>query len=152
MSRIVIHSECGIIMGELRHDVAPVTVSHILRHFRENLYEGTSFYRSDFVIQFGLFGSGKTSSYPPLNVNESGRGASNKRGTFAVAHHDKPDCGSTELFINLEANSHLDSAYGGYAVWAAVNDSDNESWKTIMEIAARVKSGGKVRVLRTEVL
>lgn len=150
MTSLIISTELGDIKASLLPEVAPVTVSHILRHVQEALYDGTAFYRSDFVIQFGLHGSGKTTAYPPLAVNESGRGYSNKRGTLAVAHHDKPDNGSTELFINLENNLHLDTAYGGYAVWAEVREGDVESWKTIAAIALKVKAG-KVGVVRVRV-
>lgn len=146
MSSLLIKTECGPITLTLRPDVAPVTVAHILRHISEKLYDGVTFYRSDFVIQMGLYGTPRASSHPPLQVNESGRGASNKRGTLAVAHHDKPDNGSTELFINLQDNSHLDTAYGGYCVWANVKEGDAESWKTVDAIAAAVKGGKKVVV------
>ena len=37
-------------------DAAPVTVAYIQKCVRDGLYDGATFYRSDFVIQCGLFG------------------------------------------------------------------------------------------------
>ena len=69
---------------------------------------------------------------------------SNARGTAAVAHWDVPDCGNTEFFINLVTNSHLDSAYGGYCVFAEV--ADESSFAVVDAIAAAVKSKKKVSI------
>ena len=66
--------------------------AHLSKLAAHKLFDGTSFYRSDFVIQMGLHGTGKVNPYPALPVNESGR-LSNTRGTAAVAHWDVPDCG-----------------------------------------------------------
>lgn len=111
-----------------------------------HLYDDTSFYRSDFVIQFGLHGTTKTNPHGNLQVNETqyGQIISNTRGTVAVAHFDVPDCGGTEVFINLGENSHLDTAYGGYCVFAKVED--DSSFQTVDTIAAAVKKDGKVRI------
>ena len=151
MAHVVISTELGVIFLALKPDTAPVTVAHVARHVKEGLYHDTTFYRSDFVVQFGMHGTAKASSHPPLAVNESGRGASNVRGSAAIAHHDKPDCGSTEIFINLSDNTHLDAAYGGYAVFTAVAADDAASWATVSAIAAAVKQGRKPRIIKAEV-
>lgn len=71
-------------------------------------------------LEKGLHGS---QTKPPANLqsNETGKHTfvSNTRGTAAIAHWDVPDCGNTEFFINLKANSHLDEAYGGYCVFVS---------------------------------
>ena len=59
---------------------------------------------------------------------------------MAVAHWDVPDCGSSEYFISLGDNKHLDSAYGGYCVFARVKLDDAVSWKTIDKIAEAIAS------------
>ena len=151
MAALTLRTELGSITLALLPAIAPTTVAHVVRHVAEGLYTGLCFYRSDFVVQFGTFGSAKTSSHAPLAVNESGRGKSNTRGTLAVAHHDVPDCGSTELFINLGDNRHLDQAYGGYCVLAEVAAADAASWATIAAIAAAVKAGSKPKILAAEV-
>ena len=61
-----------------------------------------------------------------------------------MAHWDVPDCGNTEFFINLQANSHLDSAYGGYCVFAEV--ADDASFATVDKIASAVKAAGTVAI------
>jgi cyclophilin family peptidyl-prolyl cis-trans isomerase len=101
---------------------------------------GASFYRSDFVIQFGVHGTGK--ERPKLKANESKQsGMSNTRGTAAFAHWDVPDCGDTEIFINLSSNTHLDSAYGGFCVFASTEKDDAASDATIDAIAKAIASG-----------
>ena len=64
---------------------------------------------------------------------------SNTRGTCAVAHFDVPDNGNSEWFINLQDNAHLDDAYGGYCVFAQVEDA--ASFATVDKIAAAVPTG-----------
>merc|ERR1712232_582344 len=93
----------------------------------------------------GLHGSGVE---PPGNLsrNETRENVfiTNGRGTCAIAHWDVPDNGNTEFFINLQANSHLDDAYGGYCVFAEVGDAG--SFDTVDAIAAQVKSHGSVLI------
>lgn len=147
MSLLEFRTDEGIINLTLRPDSAPITVEHVKKLVSIGVYDGTTFYRSDFVIQCGLWGSSKVNPHPPLQVNESRKNnasaLSNVRGTVAVAHHDTPDCGNSEIFITLQDSVHLDTAYGGYAVWAVVDSHDVESWKTIDRIASAVLAGKK---------
>ena len=103
-----------------RADAAPITVGYISKLIERGVYDNTTFYRSDFVIQCGLYP--KACPDPNLSANETNAGTfiSNNRGTAAIAHFDVPDNGNSEFFINLKANSHLDQAYGGYCVFAEV--------------------------------
>ena len=138
---LLVDTECGPIRLRLRRDAAPVTCTHICRLVGAGLYDGCKFYRSDFVIQCGLHGTAKRNPHGDLPVNETATGArvSNARGTCAVAHFDVPDNGSSEWFINLGANAHLDSAYGGYCVFAEV--ADDASFATVDAIAELVPTG-----------
>lgn len=99
----------------------------------------------------GTHGTGKVNPHGDLTVNESHQHAqvSNARGTMSVAHFDVPDCGGTEIFINLNDNSHLDAAYGGYAVFAKVKD--DASFQVVDAIAAAVKEKGRVGILEAVV-
>lgn len=145
----------GAIRLALHGDVAPVTVDHVVALARSGVLASAGrFYRSDFVIQCGLHGSGVAAPSPPLNVNESGLpGAkSNKRGACAIAHWDKPDCGNTEFFISLKDNVHLDTAYGGYCVFASVAADDAASWKTCDAVAAAVLRKETPRILAVEIV
>ena len=91
---------------------------------------------------------------PKLSVNENFTGArrSNTRGTASFAHWDVPDAGAAEFFINLGANAHLDEAYGGYCVFAAVDAADAASFVVVDQIAEAVKAGSKVAVLEVSVV
>ena len=115
---------------------------------RQGLYDGTSFYRSDFVIQMGLFGTkdGQNPGDLPINETSTGVRISNTRGTVAIAHFDVPDNGNTEFFINLGANTHLDDVYGGYCVFAEVDKDDATSWATIDAIAGDIANQRKQTV------
>ena len=110
------------------------------------MYDGKTFYRSDFVIQCGLHPLKCPVPNLPVNETSSGVFLSNTRGTAAIAHWDVPDCGNSEFFINLQTNSHLDSAYGGYCVFAVVDPNDGESNATMDKIADEVKKSKMVTI------
>ena len=119
MSTVKVSTTFGQITLKLRPDAAPKTVEHFCK--LAPLFDGCCFYRSDFVIQGGLQradGSSVPNPMKPIPVNETHTGTklSNVRGTAAFGHWDVPDAGNSDWFINLKENSHLDSAYGGYAV------------------------------------
>jgi len=154
MTHLVLDTELGTINLQLLPEIAPQTVAHITKIVNSKLYDGTCFYRSDFVIQFGLHGSGRANPHGDLVVNETGKGPDvtpNTRGTVSVAHFDVPDCGGSELFINLGDNSHLDAAYGGFCVFAQVPNGDAASFEVVDAIAQGVKTKGKV-VIRSATL
>ena len=145
---LVIRSVKGDIKLKLRPDAAPETVKYIVQLCKDKIYDGCTFYRSDFVIQCGLHGTSTKNPHGDLKVNETSSGVtvSNTRGTAAIAHWDVPDCGNSEFFINLGTNAHLDRAYGGYCVFAQVED--DASFQVVDSIAAEIKSKGKVRRMR----
>ncbi|KAJ1470206.1 hypothetical protein T484DRAFT_1848670 [Baffinella frigidus] len=89
----------------------------------------------------GLYGTDRSHNFGDLPVNEAATGVvlSNTKGTVSIAHHDVPDNGNTEFFINLGSNDHLDTAYGGYCVFAQV--ADDSSMAVCEKIAAEVKGG-----------
>ena len=131
----------GKIVMHLLEDKPPATVKHVRAAVTSGVFDGCTFYRSDFVVQFGLFGIGKTLS-PALKVNESTLlGAkSNQKGAVGVARREAPDHGSADYFISLGDNKHLDSKNGGYCVFAEVLLDDNRSWGTIDAIAEKIAS------------
>jgi len=152
MAALLISTELGDIRLALRADAAPLTVAYITKLVSDKLYDGCVFYRSDFVIQCGLQTAAGTAVPNPhgnLTKNETSSDVrvSNTRGTAAIAHWDVPDCGNSEFFINLGTNAHLDSAYGGYAVFAQVADGDAASFQTVDAIAKAIAaSGGKTGI------
>jgi cyclophilin family peptidyl-prolyl cis-trans isomerase len=146
MTTLRIKTELGTIDLKLCPDAAPVTVQHIQEAVKLGLYDGCSFYRSDFVIQCGVHGTNRKHPSGDLTINETSRQPriSNTRGTVAVAHFDVPDCGSTEFFINLQANTHLDNVYGGYCVFAQVESP--QSFAIVDAIAAAILQGQKPKI------
>ena len=143
---LCLDTSLGKIELRLKPNAAPKTVEHIKKLVTDKLYDGCCFYRSDFVIQCGLQrpdGTGVKNPYPSLNINETSLNEkiSNRRGTVSVAHWDVPDCGNSEFFINLQDNPHLDSAYGGYCVFAEV--ANEESHRVVDAIKAAIPNGDK---------
>ena len=145
MSSLLIKTSLGPITLLLRPDVAPTTVAHVKNLVGASLFNNVEFYRSDFVIQMGLYGTQKVNDFPDLPINESQRQPllSNLRGAVAIAHHDVPDNGNSEMFINLGANTHLDEAYGGYCVFAQVDTSNGTSFETVDKIAEEIANNGR---------
>lgn len=147
-------TECGVLDLRLRPDAAPVTVRYIADAVTAGLYDqgACNFYRSDFVIQCGLHESGRINPQGKLPVNETHTGVrvSNQRGTVSISHFDIPDSGSTEFFINLQNNEHLDKTYGGYCVFAEV--ANDQSMAVVDQIAKIIPKGTKPKVLRISLL
>ena len=145
---LTIETPLGNIVLVLRRDAAPVTADYIGKLCQHKLYDNTSFYRSDFVIQCGTHGLNRANPLGDLPVNETAQHAkvSNTRGTAAIAHFDVPDNGNSEFFINLQPNTHLDDVYGGYCVFAQIADADSASYATVEKIKDAVKAQGKVAI------
>ena len=101
-------TELGTIVLRFRRDAAPETCKYIAALAGHKLYDGASFYRSDFVIQCGTHGMGRANPEGDLMVNEttSGASVSNTRGTASIAHWDVPDCGNVRV-------EHLELATSG---------------------------------------
>ena len=107
MSIVVLETEYGQIKLRLRPDAAPATVSHFTELANAKLLDGVCFYRSDFVVQFGLHGTHRKFKPLPINETKLHLKLSNERGTASFAHWDVPDNGDSEIFINLKNNAHL---------------------------------------------
>eukprot|EP01065_Artemidia_motanka_P013294 TRINITY_DN17337_c0_g1_i1.p1 TRINITY_DN17337_c0_g1~~TRINITY_DN17337_c0_g1_i1.p1 ORF type:complete len:200 (+),score=70.31 TRINITY_DN17337_c0_g1_i1:76-675(+) len=151
MPAMIFHTALGTINFVMREDAAPRTVQHIKRIVEGGMYDGCCFYRSDFVIQCGLMtpdGRQKKSPYGDLKINETrvGTQLSNLRGTMSVAHWDPPDCGNSDIFINLKNNAYLDRNGGGFCVFAEVVGA--ESLKVCDAIAKHVAGGQKALIKR----
>jgi len=93
-------------------DVDQITAEYISKCVAAGLYNGTGFYRSDFVIQCGLHGTGKANPFGDLPVNETftGTKVSNTRGTAAIAHFDVPDS-TYPVLITLSARFRIPSRF-----------------------------------------
>ena len=124
---VLVVTNMGSFVIELRPDRAPLTVANFLRYVRTGFYTDTLIHRvvANFVIQGG--GHDATAPYalkptgPPVD-NESGNGLVNKRGTVGLARGPDPDSGTSQFYINLVDNPELDPlpTRWGYAVFGKV--------------------------------
>jgi cyclophilin family peptidyl-prolyl cis-trans isomerase len=108
---IIIETSLGSIQLELYVDKAPQTVANFLSYVDSGFYNGTIFHRviPDFMIQGGGFNSdleGKP-TFPPIK-NEATNGLSNIRGTIAMARTPIIDSATSQFYINIVDNPHLD--------------------------------------------
>ena len=92
-------------------------------------------------------------SFPDLPRNETALGTvvSNAAFTMSVAHFDVPDNGNSEIFINVQSNPHLDSAYGGYCVFAQIAAGDDASLRAVQLVKEAVLRGEKPGIVRATV-
>lgn len=118
----------GEITIELYPDAAPETVANFIEYTESEFYDGTIFHRviSGFVLQGGGLTPDmerKTTREPVMN--ESDNGLRNLRGTLSMARLPDPHSATSQFFINLSDNAHLDHQGGdewGYAVFGKVVD------------------------------
>jgi peptidyl-prolyl cis-trans isomerase A (cyclophilin A) len=131
----------GMIKVELYTNKAPITTRNFLDYVSSGFYNGTIVHRVDFVIGLGGYTEGLMGKQTkPAIKNESKNGLKNLRGTLAMARFENPDSATSQFFINLKNNSHLDPSGGGfgYAVFGKVI----EGMDVVDKIAA-VKTGTK---------
>ncbi|WP_416053931.1 peptidylprolyl isomerase [Marinibactrum halimedae] len=118
-------TDLGNIVIELYPKKAPVTVSNFLKYVDSGFYNGTIFHRviPGFVVQGGglRFDFGRKETRDPI-INESNNGLLNLRGTLSMARFSDPNSATSQFFINLKHNTHLDpNQYNpGYTVFARV--------------------------------
>ncbi|MGA8261102.1 MAG: peptidylprolyl isomerase [Arenicellales bacterium] len=118
----------GDITIELYQDKAPQTVENFLEYVDSGFYDGTIIHRV--IPGFVLQGGGLTpdmqrkATRAPI-TNESDNGLHNLRGTLSMARLPDPNSATSQFFINLNDNAHLDyqgSGQWGYAVFGKVVD------------------------------
>ena len=130
--RVVLETNFGDIVIELYPDDAPVTVDNFLRYVNDGFYDGIVFHRviDEFMIQAGvhyIIGNTiyhKSPTYAPI-VNESSNGLRNVTGTISTALSNYADSATSQFFINLVDNPHLDHDFPddndyGHCVFGAV--------------------------------
>lgn len=140
---VVMEATMGAIKIEVFTDKAPITAKNFLDYARSGFFSGTIFHRvvPKFVIQGGGYLANMTHKpTKPAIRNESKNGLKNLRGTLSMARLDDPNSATSQFFINLKDNPHLDPPAGGwgYAVFARVI----EGMEVVDKIAA-VKTGTK---------
>jgi peptidylprolyl isomerase len=129
--KVLLETSMGDILIELRDDM-PITTENFKNLVQQGAYDGTIFHRviADFMIQGGdpTTGTWSGGSVPNIQDEFSEKAENNKhsRGTVAMAKQSNPttgqmipNSGSSQFFINVKYNSHLDN---GYSVFGEVID------------------------------
>jgi peptidyl-prolyl cis-trans isomerase A (cyclophilin A) len=102
---------------------APLAADRFYNLVKHHYYDGARVYRviPGFVAQFGI------NAHPPVNaawakatIKDDPVTQKNVRGTLTFAKTALPNSRTTEVFINLKDNTHLDSM--GFAPFATVDD------------------------------
>lgn len=125
--KVKLTTDLGEIVIELYPALAPVTVANFLGYVNEHFYDGLLFHRvvPNFMIQTGGKRFDFTEKEPkePI-VNESANGLLNKPGTIAMARLPDPDSATSQFYINIADNTHLNPKKDkpGYTVFGKVID------------------------------
>lgn len=138
---VALDTTIGTIKVQLYPAKAPITTKNFLDYVNSGFYNGTIIHRVDFVIGLGGYTEalmGKPTR--PAIKNESKNGLKNLRGTLAMARYDDPNSATSQFFINLKDNKHLDPPGGGfgYAVFGKVIGGMD-----VVDKIANVKTGNK---------
>jgi peptidylprolyl isomerase len=109
---VALQTSMGDIIIELRGDM-PITTGNFLDLIEQGVYDYTIFHRviDGFMIQGGdPTGLGSGDPTIPAILDEFTDINENERGTIAMANSG-PNTGSSQFFINLVNNNHLDSKH-----------------------------------------
>ncbi len=109
---VLFETNMGDITIEL-HDDMPITTGNFKNLVQQGVYDGTIFHRviDGFMIQGGdPTGTGFGDPSIPTIPDEFTDHNRNRRGTIAMANKGA-DTGSSQFFINLVENSHLDTGH-----------------------------------------
>lgn len=109
--RVEMKTNLGNVIVELYPDRAPKTVENFLNNVKSGFYEGTIFHRvvKNFMVQGGAFDKALDWRQPVTDPipNEAKDGLTNEPGTLAMARDRDPNSATTQFYINLESNKHL---------------------------------------------
>jgi peptidylprolyl isomerase len=104
-------------MGNIKiwlDDKMPITTGNFKYHVKRGTYDGTIFHRviKGFMIQGGdPTGTGYGDPNIPAIPDEFTESNLNLRGFIAMANKQVPNTGSTQFFINLVDNNHLNDKH-----------------------------------------
>ena len=125
-----VETNLGQIVIALDAEAAPNTVVNVKRYAHDGFYNGTVFHRviANFMIQGGGFAADSATEQfirkptrDPIK-NEGGNGLRNVRGSVAMARTNNPHSATSQFYINVVDNTHLDSRAEqiGYCVFGHV--------------------------------
>ncbi len=114
--KVLFETSMGNITIQLRDDM-PITTGNFKNLVQQGVYDNTIFHRvmADFMIQGGdPMGTGYGDPSIPNISDEFSENAENNKdnkGTLAMANTGAPNSGSSQFFINVVYNSHLDNLH-----------------------------------------
>ena len=117
---LLIETSKGMVIVELKPDLAPAHVSRIKELAREGFYDGIVFHRviDGFMAQTGdPTGTGMGGS--GTNLDAEFNDAPHVRGTCSMARAQNPNSADSQFFICFDEASFLN---GQYTVWGQVID------------------------------
>src|SRR4030067_1065799 len=115
-TKVLLQTSMGSIIIQLRDDMS-ITTTNFKKLVQQGTYNGTIFHRviDDFMIQGGdPTGTGYGDpSIPNIEDEFSSNSTNNRnsRGTIAMANTGQPNSGSSQFFISVVYNSHLDNKH-----------------------------------------
>jgi peptidylprolyl isomerase len=133
---LLIETTKGLVVIEMRPDLAPNHVAHIKKLAREGFYDGIVFHRviDGFMAQTGdPTGTGTGSSKYP-NLKQEFNAEPHVRGVASMARSQNPDSANSQFFIVFDDARFLDRQY---TVWGKVIEG--------MENVDKIKRGEPVR-------
>jgi peptidyl-prolyl cis-trans isomerase A (cyclophilin A) len=125
--KVVIETDLGKIEIQLFTEQAPKTTANFLEYVGSHFYDGTIFHRviDNFMAQGGglRYDFTEKETREPV-INESDNGLRNTYGTVAMARFSDPDSATSQFFVNLNNNGHLDPRGNrpGYTVFGEVTN------------------------------
>ncbi len=132
---LLLELKSGIVVIEMRPDLAPRHVKRIRQLVRQKFYDGLKFHRviDGFMAQTGdPKGDGTGGSGMPLAAEFSKE--RHVRGTLSMARAADPDSADSQFFIMFAPSPFLD---GKYTIWGKVVKG--------MEFVDRIKKGSRSR-------
>jgi peptidylprolyl isomerase len=118
--KVLLETSMGKITIQLRDDM-PITTENFKNLVQQGVYDDTIFHRvvnkpQNLVIIQGGDPTGTGYGDPSIpniqdEFSENSENNKNKRGTIAMANTGAPNSGSSQFFINVEYNSHLDNKH-----------------------------------------
>ena len=114
--KVLLQTSMGDITIQLRDDM-PITTANFVNLVEKGTYDGTIFHRviADFMIQGGdPTGTGSGDPSIPKILDEFSTNSTRNRveiGTIAMANTGLANSGSSQFFISVKYNSHLDGKH-----------------------------------------
>jgi peptidylprolyl isomerase len=125
---VLLQTSMGDITIQLRDD-RPLTTSNFKNLVQQGVYDATIFHCviANFMIQGGNpTGTGYGDPSIPNIQDELGGNNQNKRGTISMANTGLPNTGSSQFFINVVDNNHLDTKHSVFGTVIAGMDVVDE--------------------------